>query len=239
MRDKYERIIVQAFADDKTFRNVLNQVRGPARPCPGPAHPRSRTRAWVGLVHRGPTREAAVARRATRGRVVRSAALPCPTLSLTSTHRALPRSYPHPHCPLPQAFEHFLNLNQRSPEYISLFIDDKLRRGIKGLSDNDVDGVLDKVMALFRYLQARRAWRSPGGSYLTGREGGRERGREKGGRQGGLTRYTGQNHMALFWYLQARRRRRGRMVGLMDREGGCGGGRQGERARGREGRTTT
>lgn len=78
MRDKYERIIVQAFSDDKTFRNVLNQ-----------------------------------------------------------------------------SFEHFLNLNQRSPEYISLFIDDKLRRGIKGLSDNDVDGVLDKVMALFRYLQEK------------------------------------------------------------------------------------
>ncbi|KAG2450508.1 hypothetical protein HYH02_005009 [Chlamydomonas schloesseri] len=78
MRDKYERIIAQAFADDKTFRNALNQ-----------------------------------------------------------------------------AFEHFVNLNVRSPEFISLFIDDKLRRGIKGLSDTDVEGVLDKVMALFRYLQEK------------------------------------------------------------------------------------
>ncbi|KAG2493302.1 hypothetical protein HYH03_008438 [Edaphochlamys debaryana] len=78
MRDKYERIITQAFADDKTFRNALNQ-----------------------------------------------------------------------------AFEHFVNLNARSPEFISLFIDDKLRRGIKGLSDTDVEGVLDKVMALFRYLQEK------------------------------------------------------------------------------------
>lgn len=56
---------------------------------------------------------------------------------------------------LNQAFEYFLNLNQRSPEYISLFIDDKLRKGLKGLSDNDVEGVLDKVMALFRYLQEK------------------------------------------------------------------------------------
>lgn len=32
---------------------------------------------------------------------------------------------------LNQAFEHFLNLNQRSPEYISLFMDDKLRKGLK------------------------------------------------------------------------------------------------------------
>ena len=54
--------------------------------------------------------------------------------------------------PLPQAFEHFVNLNVRSPEFISLFIDDKLRRGIKGLSDTDVEGVLDKVMALFRWV---------------------------------------------------------------------------------------
>lgn len=49
-----------------------------------------------------------------------------------------------------QAFEHFINLNQRSPEYISLFIDDKLRKGLKGLTDTDVEAVLDKVMALFR-----------------------------------------------------------------------------------------
>lgn len=51
-----------------------------------------------------------------------------------------------------QAFEHFVNLNARSPEYISLFIDDKLRRGIKGLSDTGVEEVLDKVMALFRWV---------------------------------------------------------------------------------------
>jgi hypothetical protein len=44
----------------------------------------------------------------------------------------------------------FLNLNARSPEYISLYIDDKLRKGIKGMSDAEVEGVLDKVMALFR-----------------------------------------------------------------------------------------
>ena len=31
-------------------------------------------------------------------------------------------------------FEHFLNLNQRSPEYLSLFIDDKLKKGGKDVS---------------------------------------------------------------------------------------------------------
>jgi cullin 3 len=32
-------------------------------------------------------------------------------------------------------FEHFLNLNPKSPEYLSLFIDDKLKKGVKGVSD--------------------------------------------------------------------------------------------------------
>lgn len=31
-------------------------------------------------------------------------------------------------------FEHFLNLNSKSPEYLSLFIDDKLKKGCKGVS---------------------------------------------------------------------------------------------------------
>ena len=31
-------------------------------------------------------------------------------------------------------FEYFINLNQKSPEYLSLFIDDKLKKGVKGES---------------------------------------------------------------------------------------------------------
>lgn len=30
-------------------------------------------------------------------------------------------------------FEYFLNLNPKSPEYLSLFIDDKLKKGVKGV----------------------------------------------------------------------------------------------------------
>lgn len=33
-----------------------------------------------------------------------------------------------------QEFEHFLNLNGKSPEFLSLFIDDKLKKGVKGVS---------------------------------------------------------------------------------------------------------
>lgn len=33
-------------------------------------------------------------------------------------------------------FEYFLNLNAKSPEYLSLFIDDKLKKGVKGVSNS-------------------------------------------------------------------------------------------------------
>ena len=53
------------------------------------------------------------------------------------------------------AFEHFVNQNQRSPEYVSLFIDDHMRRGLKGTSEEEVEVVLDKVVMIFRYLQEK------------------------------------------------------------------------------------
>lgn len=56
---------------------------------------------------------------------------------------------------LNSAFEHFINLNQRSPEFISLFMDDRLRKGVKGMAEDDIDRILDKVMMLFRFLQEK------------------------------------------------------------------------------------
>ncbi|MBA0692551.1 hypothetical protein Goari_010103, partial [Gossypium aridum] len=47
---------------------------------------------------------------------------------------------------LNSSFEYFINLNSRSPEFISLFVDDKLRKGLKGVSEEDVEIILDKVM---------------------------------------------------------------------------------------------
>lgn len=77
-----------------------------------------------------------------------------------------------------QEFEHFLNLNGRSPEFLSLFIDDKLKKGVKGVSiqtlccftiysvhswlvfvlqysEQEVETILDKCMVLFRFLQEK------------------------------------------------------------------------------------
>ncbi|XP_076891601.1 cullin-3A-like [Bidens hawaiensis] len=56
---------------------------------------------------------------------------------------------------LNSSFEYFINLNPRSPEFISLFLDDKLRKGLKGVSEEEAENVLDKVMVLFRYLQEK------------------------------------------------------------------------------------
>lgn len=52
-------------------------------------------------------------------------------------------------------FEYFLNLNAKSPEYLSLFIDDKLKKGVKGMTEQEIEQVLDKTMVLFRYLQEK------------------------------------------------------------------------------------
>ncbi|XP_076634307.1 cullin 3 isoform X1 [Colletes latitarsis] len=66
-------------------------------------------------------------------------------------------------------FEYFLNLNTKSPEYLSLFIDDKLKKGVKGVSsvncisiniyltmtEQEIEGILDKTMVLFRFLQEK------------------------------------------------------------------------------------
>lgn len=56
---------------------------------------------------------------------------------------------------LNQAFEYFINMNPRSPEFISLFIDEKLRKGLKGASEEEVEKTLDKVMMLFRFIQEK------------------------------------------------------------------------------------
>ena len=56
---------------------------------------------------------------------------------------------------LNQSFEFFINLNPKSPEYISLFIDEKLKKGLKGVTDEEVDSILDKVMMLFRFIQEK------------------------------------------------------------------------------------
>ncbi|KAI0749766.1 Cullin-domain-containing protein [Daedaleopsis nitida] len=53
---------------------------------------------------------------------------------------------------LNEAFETFINLNEKAPEFISLFIDENLKKGLKGKSETEVDVVLDKTITVFRFL---------------------------------------------------------------------------------------
>lgn len=52
-----------------------------------------------------------------------------------------------------KSFSDFINLFDRCSEYVSLFIDDNLRRGIKGKTEQEVDEVLEKAVTLLRYIQ--------------------------------------------------------------------------------------
>ncbi|KAF7190957.1 Cullin-3-B [Pseudocercospora fuligena] len=46
-----------------------------------------------------------------------------------------------------------INAFSRAPEYISLFIDDNMKKGIKDRTDQEVDQTLEKAIILLRYLQ--------------------------------------------------------------------------------------
>eukprot|EP00930_Biecheleria_cincta_P040180 TRINITY_DN27551_c0_g1_i1.p1 TRINITY_DN27551_c0_g1~~TRINITY_DN27551_c0_g1_i1.p1 ORF type:complete len:788 (-),score=181.16 TRINITY_DN27551_c0_g1_i1:93-2456(-) len=55
---------------------------------------------------------------------------------------------------LKQAFESFLNKDTRTAQYLSLFVDDMFRKGLKGISsDVEMDANLEQVVTVFRFLQ--------------------------------------------------------------------------------------
>ncbi|OCK85175.1 Cullin-domain-containing protein [Lepidopterella palustris CBS 459.81] len=56
---------------------------------------------------------------------------------------------------LTRSFADFINASTfpRSSEYISLFIDENMKKGIKGKTENEIDLVLEKAIVLLRYVQ--------------------------------------------------------------------------------------
>ncbi|KAL2270270.1 hypothetical protein VTJ83DRAFT_2454 [Remersonia thermophila] len=54
-----------------------------------------------------------------------------------------------------KSFTEFINMFNRSSEFVSLFIDDSLKRGIRGRSEEDIEAVLQKAIMLLRYLTDR------------------------------------------------------------------------------------
>ncbi|KAI0396062.1 Cullin-domain-containing protein [Xylariaceae sp. FL0594] len=56
---------------------------------------------------------------------------------------------------LTRSFTSFINRFDRASEYVSLFIDDNLKRGIKGKTEAEVDVILDKAITLLKYLNEK------------------------------------------------------------------------------------
>lgn len=54
---------------------------------------------------------------------------------------------------LTRGFTEFINTFPCSPEYISLFIDENLKRGLRGKTETEADEVLDKAIVLLQYLR--------------------------------------------------------------------------------------
>ncbi|KAG8743652.1 Cullin-3 [Ceratobasidium sp. 414] len=51
-----------------------------------------------------------------------------------------------------EAFESFVNQNKRASEFISLFIDDHLKRGMKGKTEDEIDILIDRTISVFRFV---------------------------------------------------------------------------------------
>lgn len=51
------------------------------------------------------------------------------------------------------SFSDFINMNPRSSEYLSLFFDENLKKGIKGKTESEVDALLDNGITLLRYIK--------------------------------------------------------------------------------------
>ncbi|KAA8902561.1 hypothetical protein TRICI_005850 [Trichomonascus ciferrii] len=51
------------------------------------------------------------------------------------------------------AFSRFVNANAKVAEFLSLFIDDHLKKSLKGKTEEEVEEVLDKAIVLFRFVE--------------------------------------------------------------------------------------
>ncbi|ROV96544.1 hypothetical protein VMCG_07757 [Cytospora schulzeri] len=56
---------------------------------------------------------------------------------------------------LTKSFSEFINMFKKCSEFVSLFIDDNLKNGIRGKTEAEVDESMEKAIILVRYLQDR------------------------------------------------------------------------------------
>lgn len=56
---------------------------------------------------------------------------------------------------LNQAFEAALNSSRHTPEYLSLYIDECLKRGLRGASEDQVELAIERSLELFRLVSEK------------------------------------------------------------------------------------
>lgn len=54
---------------------------------------------------------------------------------------------------LQEAFEDFINMDTRCAHYLALYVDDLLKVGLKGMTEEEADGALSKFIVIFKFLQ--------------------------------------------------------------------------------------
>lgn len=50
------------------------------------------------------------------------------------------------------AFEYFINLDTRAAQYLSLYLDELIKRGLRDMSEDAIESALDEVVIIFRFL---------------------------------------------------------------------------------------
>ena len=129
-REKYTRIVDSAFHSDKQFHKTL--------------------------------REVCVCARGDCCRVSTSRPMARPALDVVSRSccvRALCSSRNGAGFVIAQSFEYFMNLDSRCASFLALYVDEMMKHGFKGQSDEDVDAALEKVRLVCVFVRGARPCR--------------------------------------------------------------------------------
>ena len=81
-----------------------------------------------------------------------------------------------------EAFEEFMNKDASTAKYLAQHVNEMLGSGFKGLSEDDVEEALEKIIVLFRYLEDKDVYETYHKQYVKWGAWGAERGAE--GRRG-------------------------------------------------------
>lgn len=65
------------------------------------------------------------------------------------------------------AFKQFINNNEKSSRFLAMYCDNELKRGIKGLTEDEIENSLNKILSFFRFLYSRDSFLKDYTKYLS------------------------------------------------------------------------